>query len=252
MLKAVLFDLDDTLIDWSGFNVDWEQRDRQLIQHVFDYVSDRVHPIKNVDALVTEYRDLTFKAWETGRGSLRAPHMGRVVVDSLVAMGVPEAAIDEREILEAFEWGAAPGVTLFEDVPEALQLLLDNDIRIGIVTNAHQPMWMRDRELEAFDLLKYFADCRLSAADVGYLKPHPRIFETALKCVGVRPEEAVFVGDNPVADVAGAQGVGIQAVLRIRKPVPPMLSGLIVPDHAINSLAELPAVLDDWFPEWRS
>jgi hypothetical protein len=30
-----------------------------------------------------------------------------------------------------------------------------------------------------------------------------------------------------------------------------MLSGLIVPDAAINSLEELPAILDDWFPGWR-
>ena len=63
--------------------------------------------------------------------------------------------------------------------------------------------------------------------------------------------EAVFVGDNPVADVAGAQGAGLQAVLRVRKPAPVMLSGLIVPDHAINSLQEMPDVLDNWFPGWR-
>jgi putative hydrolase of the HAD superfamily len=113
-------------------------------------------------------------------------------------------------------------------------------------------MWLRDKELEDFDLLKYFDDCRFSAADVGYLKPHPRIFEAALDCIGSKPEETVFVGDSPVADVAGAQGAGIKAVLRVRKTMSPMLSGLIVPDHTVSSLAELPAILDRWYPGWRS
>jgi putative hydrolase of the HAD superfamily len=252
MLKAVLFDLDDTLIDWSAVDLDWETRDSEMLGRVSSYIGDKVQPISDFKGLVKDYRQRTFSAWEDGRSSLRAPHMGRILVEALVAAGVPENHVDEIEALTAFDWGAIPGITLFPDVPEVLELLLANHIRIGIVTNAHQPMWLRDKELEDFDLLKYFEDCRFSAADVGYLKPHPRIFEAALDCIGSKPEETVFVGDSPVADVAGAQGAGIKAVLRVRKTMSPMLSGLIVPDHTVSSLAELPAILDRWYPGWRS
>lgn len=252
MLKAVLFDLDDTLIDWSNVDLDWETRDRELLGRVSKFISDKIQPISDLTSLVTDYRERTFSAWEDGRSSLRAPHMGRILVESLVASGIPAEQVDETEALAAFDWGAIPGITLFPDVPEVLELLLANNIRTGIVTNAHQPMWLRDKELEDFDLLKYFDDCRFSAADVGYLKPHPRIFEAALECIGSRPEETVFVGDSPVADVAGAQGAGLKAVLRTRSTLSPMLSGLIVPDHTVNSLAELPAILDEWFPGWRT
>ena len=51
---------------------------------------------------------------------------------------------------------------------------------------------------------------------------------------------------------AGAQAVGLKAVLRVTHPAPPMLSGLIVPDGAINSLFELPPLLDEWYPGWRA
>jgi hypothetical protein len=44
----------------------------------------------------------------------------------------------------------------------------------------------------------------------------------------------------------------MRGVLRITSPTPPMLSGLIIPDAAVNSLAELPPILDKWFPGWRA
>jgi putative hydrolase of the HAD superfamily len=52
----------------------------------------------------------------------------------------------------------------------------------------------------------------LSSATTGYEKPHPAAFELALARCG-RPERVWMVGDNPVADVAGAEAVGIEAIL---------------------------------------
>ncbi|MAS36946.1 MAG: hypothetical protein CL610_23280 [Anaerolineaceae bacterium] len=251
MLKAVLFDLDDTLIDWSGVTDSWEARDQQLIQGVFDYINEEVSPLSDFNALMTAFRNCTRNAWDNGRSNLRAPHLGRVLVESLTTVGIPPEQIDERRCLEAYNWGVAPGLVTFPDVPAVLELLIEKGVQIGIVTNAHQPMWMRDRELEQLGLLDYFPTCRISAADARYIKPHPQIFEHALQCVDVRPDEAVFVGDNPVADIAGAQGAGIKAVLRVRKAMSSMLTGLIVPDHTVHSLEELPPKLDEWFPEWR-
>jgi HAD superfamily hydrolase (TIGR01509 family) len=251
MLKAVLFDLDDTLIDWSGFGKQWEARERALLRGVFDYVCSEVHSLNDFDGMMTEFLSRTQQAWEGARSSLRAPHIGAVMVEALIALGVPPDSLNERRCLEAYKWGKSPGTRVFPDVIEALTLLRKNNVQIGIVTNAYQPMWMRDTELEQHGLLPHFSTCRISAADVGFLKPHPAIFEHALNCIGTKPNETVFVGDNPVADIAGAQGAGMQAVLRITHPTPPMLSGLIVPDHAVNSLAELPDILDQWHPGWR-
>ncbi len=250
MLKAVLFDLDDTLIDWSGAHEQWDARERTLMRGVFDYVSAEISPLEDFDGLVQIFRDRSREAWEVGRSNLRAPHLGRVLLETLTAAGIAQQMLDERRCLEAYNWSAAPGVVTFPDVPPVLELLIERGVRIGIVTNAHQPMWIRDRELEQLGLLHYFPDCRISAADAGYLKPHPQIFQHALKHIGVKASEAVFVGDNPVADISGAQGAGIQAVLRVRKSAS-MLSGLITPDRSIHSFSELPPILDEWHPGWR-
>ena len=252
VLRAVLFDLDDTLIDWSGFDHDWEKHERTLLRSVYDYVRAELHPLDDFEALVATFFARTRAAWEDARASLRAPHLGAVLANSLVDLGVPPARVNARRLLEAYPWGAHPGAAVFPDALDVLPLLRRHGVRVGIVTNAYQPMWLRDREIEHFGLLPHFPECRVSAADVGYLKPHPAIFEHALRLVGARPEQAVFVGDNPVADIAGAQAVGLQAVLRVTHPAPPMLSGLIVPDRAVNSLHELPDILDQWFPGWRA
>jgi HAD superfamily hydrolase (TIGR01509 family) len=60
------------------------------------------------------------------------------------------------------------------------------------------------------------ADCFLTITDsgvVGHEKPHPEIFDTALKSIGARPEESLYVGDVYSVDYRGATGAGMQAVL---------------------------------------
>jgi putative hydrolase of the HAD superfamily len=60
------------------------------------------------------------------------------------------------------------------------------------------------------------AECFLSITDsgiVGHEKPHPVIFETALKSVGARPAESLYVGDVYSVDYRGATTAGMQAVL---------------------------------------
>jgi putative hydrolase of the HAD superfamily len=132
-----------------------------------------------------------------------------------------------------------------------LRLLHDNGIKVGIVTNAYQPMWLRDIEIQFHGILDFFPDCRISAADVGYLKPHPAIFQAALNCCGTKADETVFVGDDIEADVAGAQAAGLLAVLRASRRSLPRLGGNVVPDATIKTLTDLHPVLDEWFPGWR-
>lgn len=249
MLKAVLFDLDDTLLDWSGFELDWSIMERKHLRGVFDYVRAEIYPLNDFDAYCAEFSTRMMAAWTAARGTMRAPNLGVVLTEALVGFGVPPSALDARRCLDAYQWGPIPGTAVFPDVPDTLRLLRENGLKIGIVTNAHQPMWIRDNELRGHSLYDFFPDCRISAADVGYLKPHPVIFQTALKCVGAKPDETVFVGDDFNADIVGAQQAGIKAVLRRHAHRPPVNG--IHPDSTLRGLDELPPILDGWFPGWR-
>lgn len=251
-LKAVLFDLDDTLLDWSTFHGDWAQMEARHLLNVFDYIAHNVHHLNDPEAYTAEFRARTMDAWTAARTSLRAPNLGSVLIEAAVALGVPPGKLNSRRVLEVYAWDAVPGTQMFPDVPAALRLLHQYSIKVGIVTNAYQPMWIRDVEITTHGILPFFPDCRLSAADIGYLKPHPAIFQAALNCLGVKPQETVFVGDDPEADVAGAQGAGLHAILRTSPRQRRAFESPIVPDARIHSLAELPIVLDQWFPGWRT
>jgi HAD superfamily hydrolase (TIGR01662 family) len=254
MLKAVLFDMDDTLLDWSKKSVEWPDHERQHLQLVYDYINRDVHPLMAApDTFFESVRNFSRQGWAESAIALRAPSYPEAMRMGLLELGVPPERIDLDACLRVMEWKLIGGVTIFPEVPEVLDLLASRGVRIGLVTNASLPMKMRDRELEMLGILQYFADCRIAAVDVGYLKPHPEIFLSALTRLGLNADEVVFVGDNAEADIKGAQSVGMRAVLRqIRPELPPALvNGEIEPDGVVTSLHELLPLLDIWYPAWR-
>lgn len=251
-LKAVIFDMDDTLVDWSQRTLDWVSHESKHLERIFEYVTHEVHPISGEAVFFDAVRRASREAWMEAERGLRAPRYGDSIHKALVALGVPPDRINVEACLKASNWQVVSGVRAFPDALEILPLLVSHGIDIGMITNSSLPMWMRDRELDALGLLPFFGDCRLTAADAGYIKPHPAVFEAALERIHAQPGEVVFVGDNPEADVAGAQAVGMRGVLRIAGRTPPLISGLIIPDGAINTLHELLPLLDAWYPYWRT
>lgn len=250
-LKAILFDLDDTLLDWSAFHQDWETVHRRHLASVFNYFRESGYALDALTSFEDAFRERTSEAWNSARTSLRAPNLGDVIFEAAADCGIPTDQLDMQATLRAYEWSAVEGTVIFPETRETITALRASGVRVGIVTNAYQPMWLRDVEMDAHGILDLFPDCRLSAADVGYLKPHPAIFQAALDCIGARPEETVFVGDDPEADIAGAQGAGLLGVLRSTARTRPYLN-TIVPNAIIHDLRELLPLLDGWYPGWRA
>ena len=251
-LKAVLFDFDDTLIDWSGVELDWRAIEASRLENVLRLLHQRSPGNSlELEPLIDDYTDRTRTAWSRARKNLRAPHMPTLLMQSLNACGFSDGESLSQDIMAAYDWRAVPGTVVYPDVPPALALLREHGLKTGIVTNASQPMSLRDAELRAHGLIDYFPDCRIAAADVGYLKPHRRIFRAALDRLGTNAVETVFVGDNPVADIAGAQALGMRAILRVNRGG--RANGhLAIPDARVTSFAQLPNILDHWYPEWRA
>lgn len=248
-IRGVLFDMDDTLIDWHDFHErgDWRATERAHLQNLVDYLARAGTPLAgSPDAFFHHYGNRVRDAWAQARTSLRAPHLGIILMEVLAAFGCERLSMDEA--LRIYDWTPVPLVKLFSDVPPALSALVARGYQIGIVTNAFQPMALRDIELDHYDLLRYFPNkhARVSAADAGYLKPSPSIFERALHALDLRPEQVVFVGDNPVADIAGSQGTGMKAILRRVAHTPPMVNGLVVPDAVVDDFSTLLDIIEAW------
>jgi len=254
MLKAILFDLDDTLIDWSACNLDWQQLERYHLGRVFDYVQAEVHPLDDKEHFFSETILHLLDLWQQAKNTLTAPHLGYAIMEVLQRLGVPAEKLNMQACLDAYGWQARACVEAFPDVLTELPRLQSYGLRFGLVTNAVQPMSLRDVEMAHFGLLSYFEEhARLAAADVGYLKPHPKIFEAILERMQLQPEEVIFIGDNLYADVNGAQQMNIKGVWRAsqRQHYAPDDYEDIIPDATIHSLHDLYPILDEWYPGWR-
>jgi len=96
-----------------------------------------------------------------------------------------------------------------ERTHESLGRLRDAGLRLGIVSNSDGRV---EQALAEAGLREYF-DVVIDSSLAGIEKPDPAIFLAALDALGVRPEDALYVGDLYEVDVVGAQAAGIEAVL---------------------------------------
>jgi HAD superfamily hydrolase (TIGR01662 family) len=102
-------------------------------------------------------------------------------------------------------------IELYDDTLSTLEKLKNRGLRIAILTNSPWLARVRRPDLAALGI-GAFVDAFFASADAGYRKPHPLIFERALAALGVTPAEAVMVGDELAADVAGARNAGLTGI----------------------------------------
>ena len=120
---------------------------------------------------------------------------------------------------------------------------LSDTYSLGLVSNfTYAPVIHAG--LRRLRLNPYF-DAILVSQDVGWRKPHPKIFEEALKRLKRGAKQAVFVGDNPIEDIRGAKNVGMKAIFIPSQffTVEDAEKSSPKSDIVLNSLCELPGVL---------
>ncbi|MFL5822555.1 MAG: HAD family hydrolase [Solirubrobacteraceae bacterium] len=122
---------------------------------------------------------------------------------------------------------------VFDDVLPTLRALKDLGLRLIVVSNWDVSL---PGVLDHLGLSASLAGV-LTSAQAGFRKPHPAIFDLALRLAQARAEEAIHVGDSLEEDVAGARAAGLEPVLIRRSGPGP--GGVPV----IRTLEELPALL---------
>jgi putative hydrolase of the HAD superfamily len=111
---------------------------------------------------------------------------------------------------------------------------------MAIVSDA-QTAWAVP-ELQTVGLVEYF-DPIIVSGDFGYRKPDARLYQTALDRLGVRAEEAIFIGNDRYRDVFGARQVGMKTVWFASSPCQERPHDA-EPDYIIHQFAELPEAID--------
>ncbi|WP_062370599.1 TIGR02253 family HAD-type hydrolase [Thermococcus guaymasensis] len=125
---------------------------------------------------------------------------------------------------------------VYPDTVPTLEWLKEKGLKLGVVTSG--PAYQR-LKLELTGLEGYF-DAVVTRDDVGAIKPEPKIFLRALEELGVSPREAVMVGDSLRQDIYGGKNVGMKTVWIARDGG----EDFHFPDFKIRTLHELRKVLE--------
>ena len=128
-------------------------------------------------------------------------------------------------------WERHENFEIYEDVPDAIAALRSAGLRIGLVSNSARDV----REFARHHALE--VDAGISSFHHGRTKPHASIFRAVLDLLGVEPADAAMVGDQVEDDLEGARAIGMRAILLDRAGVHPGV------DPRIESLLDLPAAL---------
>jgi putative hydrolase of the HAD superfamily len=206
-LRAVFLDIGDTVM---RPNPSWE--------HVYAIAFEEYGVHVEVEALYTALR----RAYHHGGFGFEAGFEPTEETSFARTMQIDSAALADlgiepmpepffRRLSELFM--LTSNWHVFPDVTPALAALRQRGLVVGAVSNW---VWQLPELLHALKLVSHF-DFIAASSRVGFEKPHPEIFRWALEQAGVEPAEALHVGDHLDADVAGAQGAGIQAVLIDRR-----------------------------------
>jgi len=147
----------------------------------------------------------------------------------------------KRSVAELDEWYRAAPRDWYEPDPEVVNFLAEitaAGIGWGIITNGRAPQIEKARLMG----LDTGAQCLLVSDLFGAAKPDPSIFHEALRQLGgPDPGSVLFVGDNPEADIGGAQGVGMAtAWIRRGRDWPDTLRP---PDYTLESVLQTRSLL---------
>jgi putative hydrolase of the HAD superfamily len=202
MIKAILFDLDDTL---------------------FDHKHASREGLRSVWKRYTCFQEMTLDEFELEhRGMLEKIHFSQVLVGKL---SLEEARAERfkhlflnRNVEVDFETSRNAAVIYRNSYEknvrkvkgsEELLKALKKNYKIGIVTNnitAEQ-----ESKLDQLGLRNYI-DHMVTSEEMGVTKPNPLLFSTACERLGVSPDSAVMIGDSWDNDIAGAHAVGMKCI----------------------------------------
>ncbi len=100
-------------------------------------------------------------------------------------------------------------MVLYDDVLPALKAIKDMGLTIGLISNVDKDITEMLEKLKLNSLLEVI----VTSQEIGFTKPHPEIFEAAIKKAGINADEAIYVGDQYKIDVLGANDVGMSGIL---------------------------------------
>ena len=190
--EAVLFDLDDTLIDFKrseGISL------RKCYARYF-------HHLVSWDAFQTHYLSINRALWNLAEeGEIRTSAIGDLRFQQLADLYripfIPEIVqFYEEQLIFNSHW--------IEGAEELLGALKDRSIPVAFITNGFTHL-QRDKQKKLG--LSRYSQIMVVSGECGVAKPHPKIFQTALELIKSDPLNTLMIGDSLTSDGQGAKNL---------------------------------------------
>ena len=233
-LAAILFDIDDTLFSTTEFARKARANAvRAMITAGLDLPEEVV--LKELDEVLAEFSSNYEHHFDKLLQRLRPRCLERVNAALIVAAGV--AAYHDTKFREL-----AP----FDDVYPLFSDLRRIGMRLGIIT--HGWTVKQAEKLVRLGLVPYLDPKAIFISDqIGISKPNPKLYLTAVRDLGLAPEEVMYVGDSPEHDVAPPRSIGMITVWAKRAAKHGLEKSGAVPHHTIANFDELRRILRDQY-----
>jgi putative hydrolase of the HAD superfamily len=189
-INAVIFDLDEVLYDE---------------QQYFYAAFDKIAGFLSEQSKFTRKQILNKLVVDLQKKSSMYP---RLFNDLLSEFNLEQVLL--KDVLALFST-VKPDLSLYLGVENLLQSLKDQKIKLGLLTNGN--VETQQNKVSLLKLEKYF-DAIMYARTLGICneKPNPKAFSAILSALHIKPEEAIYVGDNPHTDFLGAKKLGIKTI----------------------------------------
>lgn len=213
MIKAVIFDLDGTLLD----------RDESVKMFINNQYNRKLAGQVPKEKYINRFIELD------NRGYTWKDKVYQQLIKEF------EIKLTWEELLQDYLAEFNQHCVPFPNLINMLEDLKKRNLKLGMITNGRGKFQIDN--IEALKIKKYF-DTILVSEWEGIKKPNPQIFKRASERLGVSPEESIFVGDHPENDVKAAQNVGMKAIWKRDSQWNNVEADVIVHD-----LAEIPLIL---------
>ncbi len=226
MIKFVLFDLDDTLLDFH-------RAEAAAIKKTFSHIGIPVD-----DDVIARYSEINASQWRRlEKGEISREQVLLERFDILFAeLGV---RIPSEMAQKTYEYLLGVGHYFIDGAPEVLDAL-HGKYRLYLVSNGTADV--QDRRLRSADMERYFEKVFISER-VGYNKPNKAFFDACFAEIdGFDKDSAIIVGDTLSSDILGGINAGIKTCWFNPKALP--ADPAIPADYEIRTLSELPDLLE--------
>lgn len=217
IIKAVLFDLDGTLLNRDASVKAFIEKQYHRLNVCLNHIPK--------DKYITRFIELD------NRGYVWKDKVYQQLVNEFDITGLTWEEL-LQDCISEFKRSCVP----FSNLISTLEELKNKGIVLGMITNGKGQFQMDN--IKALDIQKYFKTILISEWE-GTKKPEPQIFQIALDRLNVLPSESIFVGDHPEKDVKAAQKVGMKGVWKRDYQWDNVKADFIVED-----LKELPLIVD--------